>query len=424
MKKILFLAVSAVLLAAGCQKTEIQNETLTPIGFGTHMGKLTKAPDAENAGVKDNLIEQGFHVWGFFDTPDDLNYSRGDKYLDNIIVSNLSKDGTTWTTDDTYYWPGKNKELNIYAISSFDEDYSLLYGKDENGDQTCNIEIDYTLKTLTVNDFTVDQDADNDLMVAPMIKQDQDDAKYIEPEFEHALTKVVVKFREKGESIVHVKSAKTSPINSTAKLVVSNTLGTESAGAPTVCEATWEWSAESVPVEYEAQCKIATESVTDVTDDTGQTIHNAVLLKEMTYGETVTVYRDKDGNSYSSDEVEEHEGKWYKKDDFTDGKLNEGADELTVDTQATVSDDGYITYGCWLLIPQKNITGYYLDVEYIVDGMLIQQRFKLDSEIKEWKRSQQITYNVTISPDYIEFEPEVDDWITDKNPSEEENYDN
>jgi hypothetical protein len=31
------------IMAAGCQKTEIQNEVQTPIGFSTEVGKQTKA---------------------------------------------------------------------------------------------------------------------------------------------------------------------------------------------------------------------------------------------------------------------------------------------------------------------------------------------------------------------------------------------
>ena len=44
MKKILFLAASAILLAAGCQKTEVLNQAIgDPMTFSTGMGKLTKA---------------------------------------------------------------------------------------------------------------------------------------------------------------------------------------------------------------------------------------------------------------------------------------------------------------------------------------------------------------------------------------------
>ena len=42
MKRLIFIA-SLAMLAVGCQKTEIQNEVLTPIGFSTEVGKQTRA---------------------------------------------------------------------------------------------------------------------------------------------------------------------------------------------------------------------------------------------------------------------------------------------------------------------------------------------------------------------------------------------
>ena len=426
MKKILFMAASSVLLVAGCQKTEIQNETLTPIGFNTHMGKLTKAPDAENAEVKANLIEQNFHVWAYFATENDLNYKAGELYLVNIVVSNDNKDGITWTTGETYYWPGKDKELDIYAISSYAEDYTLAYTVEDDS-KTCNVAIDYTAHKVTVTDFVADADADNDLMIAPMIKQDQDDAKYIEPRFEHALTKVVLRFREKGESVVHVRSAKTSPIKSKATLVVTNTLPDPVAvGDPVVCSAEWKWTSEpTTTTEYLAQCKLPTVQVKDVTTAEGdqEVFYDAVLLKEAVPGASVTTYKDANGNDIPENNRQEVDGQWYMKSDLNDGTPVAGAAPLTVTTEQTVADDGFIIYGCWLLIPQDDITGYYLDVEYIVDGMLIQQRFNLDKGITSWGRNQQITYNVTISPDYIEFEPDVDEWITKEDGTTEEKED-
>ena len=41
--KRLFIIASLAILAVGCQKTEIQNEVQTPIGFSTETGKMTRA---------------------------------------------------------------------------------------------------------------------------------------------------------------------------------------------------------------------------------------------------------------------------------------------------------------------------------------------------------------------------------------------
>lgn len=357
MKKILFMAVSAALLAIGCQKTEIKNEVLTPIGFNTQMAKLTKAPDAENAGQFDNLKEQGFRVWGLFATDNDLNYKLGASYLDHIKVTPVAASTPlTWNTpEDTYYWPGKNKELDIYAISSWEEDYNLL--------TEGNVVITYGENKLQINNFVVDADADNDLMVAGMIKQDQDDAKYVEPQFEHMLTKVVLKFKKSGDSDIHVVSAVTSDLGSKSTLTVNNVApATIPTDEPVKYVPTYSWADATATATYSAQCKVETTNVTGVVGHDSMTEFDAV-------------------------------------------KLNA---------------DDFITFGSWLLLPQTDISEEYFDVEYIVDGTYILQRFNISvQELTKWDRSQQITYNVIISPDYITFEPEVKEW-TEKDDNDVE----
>lgn len=356
MKKIFILAVSAVLLAAGCQKTEIQNEARTPIGFSSQMGKLTKAPDAENSGLFDNLVEQDFRVWGFFATENDLNYAKNALYLDKIYVdgtATVAGEVTTyaWATTETYYWPGKGKELDLYAISSWATDYDLT--------ATGNVTIVPDTREVTIKDFVVNANADNDLMVAALIRQDQDDDKYVRPHFEHTLTKVVVKFKASGESTVHVISAVTSEIPSKATLTVANTEPTAATeNTAKTSTATFTWGEQTVPVSYAAVCKTEAGDVLGVVKEDGSTADmKAVLL----------------------------------------------------------SKTDYITFGSWLLLPQASIEGYYLDVEYIVDGMYIKQRFMLKAgNVEAWTRNQLTTYNVTISPDYITFEPDVKDWTNIK----------
>lgn len=358
MKKIFILAVSAVLLAAGCQKTEIQNEARTPIGFSSQMGKLTKAPDAENSGQFDNLVEQDFRVWGFFATEGDLNYAKNYLYLDKIYVdgtSTVTGETTTygWATTETYYWPGKGKELDLYAISSWATDYDLT--------ATGNVTIVPDTREVTIKDFVVNANADNDLMVAALIRQDQDDDKYVRPHFEHTLTKVVVKFKASGESTVHVISAVTSEIPSKATLTVANTEPTAATeNTAKTSTATFTWGEQSDKVAYHAVCKTASVPVSGVVMENGETAENAIQA-------------------------------------------------------VLLSKTEFTTFGSWLLLPQTSIEGYYLDVEYIVDGMYVKQRFMLKAgDIAAWTRNQLTTYNVTISPDYITFEPDVQDWTNIK----------
>ena len=389
MKKIFILAVSAVLLAAGCQKTEIQNEARTPIGFSSQIGKLTKAvasstPNAENAGQFDNLYQQSFKVWGYFATEGDINYAKNELYLGGVNVFGdkteaEGEDGKpvdmfTWHTSDTYYWPGKDKELDIYAISSWenaDQGYALTLVDTESPNN--NVTIDPVSRTVTVKDFVVKSGADNDLMVAPMIRQDQDDAKEVKPAFKHALTKVLVKFKRSGEYPVYVVSATTSPINSKATLSVTNTEPTSTSG-PKLSKAELSWGEQSEPVQYLAQCAQTFVEIPNVVGGS-KTTYSGV---ELPYDET---------------------------------------------TEAGT----FVTFGSWLLLPQEITTDIadplkdiYLDVEYIVAGNYIQQRFMLKAgNVTEWKKNQQTTYNVTISPDDITFEPEVDAWTSENNQTDE-----
>lgn len=373
MKKIFIMAVSAVLLAAGCQKTEIQNEARTPIGFSSQIGKLTKAlatsnPNAENAGQYDNLFEQNFKVWGYFATEDDINYAKNELYLEGVKVygdktvgvgdDNKPVDVFTWHTSDTYYWPGKDKELDLYAISSWenaDNGYVLTLSEDK-------VSINQSTGVVTIKNFEVKPSADNDLMVAAMIRQDQDDDKYVRPEFKHMLTKVVLKFKKSGDYPIHVISAKTSPVYSTATLTVNNVLPNPLPTSGSIkCAIDPEWSTftESSPTrEYVAEYNNK-EEVTAI-DPNGQTQkYNAVELT-----------KDSDNNPVA------------------------------------------ITFGSWLLLPQPSLAEYYFEIEYIVNGQYMSQTLKLDSNVTvtAWGMNQSTIYNVTISPDFIEFDPEVTDW--------------
>ena len=88
MKKILFVAASAILLAAGCQKTEVLNQAVgDPMTFSTEMSKLTKSATADGM---DNLKAQNFKVWAYTAYEDALNkVNRGQVYkeINGIQVS-------------------------------------------------------------------------------------------------------------------------------------------------------------------------------------------------------------------------------------------------------------------------------------------------------------------------------------------------
>ena len=384
MKKIFFMAVSAVLLAAGCQKTEIQNEVIPQIGFKTQMGKLTKAPDAGNAGQYANLNEQGFMAWGYFVNENDLNYNPGDLYLGKDgkgikVSAGRAKDtegneyipvdeenngvALSWETGEVHYWPGKGKSLDIYCVSLYDF-------AEENKTATntyAKVTPYYSTKKLNVSGFIVDEGADNDLMVAPLITQNQDDAEFVSPKFQHALTKVLVKFTTTAEAGIYVVSAKITNVKSVADLEVSNVLDETVAEGPKKYKATFEWSDGTDPRSYDAQYTGTPETVSAAPSGVTEQV------------------------SYQAYAVPTYD-----------------AANLT---------NSYMTFGSWLLVPQKNLTNVTLEVTYIVDNVLVNTAFALGTGVEAWSYGMQTTYNVKITPEYITFDPIVEEWLDggDKN---------
>ena len=382
MKKIFFMAISAVILAAGCQKTEIQNEVLPKIGFDTRVGKLTKAdPDAENSGQSANLEAQGFMVWGYFATEGDLNFDKYELYL-----GNKDKDGKEqgievifdegWNTKDAvYYWPGKRKELDLYAVSL----WSAQSGEVVNS--YSKVSITQSDQTLQVSDFFVNNAADDDLMVAPLIRQDQDDAEVVQPQFQHALAKVLVKFtttatpeEEDMPTGVYVKSVSLQNVLNSGTLTVKNELAANQESGPTKYDAGLGWAQGTSKATYTAVYK--------------PSFNNNIPFAEVT--------------------------------NVKDNSKDSTIDKIENVVPLTGSP---ITFGSWLLIPQPLTEDVKLVVEYIVDGIFSTTTFDLATySTKEWEKGMQITYNVSIAPEYITFAPEVKEWVNDY-PEDRGDYD-
>ena len=120
MKRLIFIA-SLAMLAVGCQKTEIQNEVLTPIGFSTEVGKQTRAI------VQGNTYdsEQPFAVYAYGHQDTEVT-----AVMDNVEISVIEADPSATTSTDKwaasvnntvttkYYWPNDpTTTLNFYAYS-------------------------------------------------------------------------------------------------------------------------------------------------------------------------------------------------------------------------------------------------------------------------------------------------------------------
>ena len=120
--KRLFIIASLAMLAVGCQKTEIQNEVQTPIGFSTEVGKQTRAI-VQGTEYPDESAAQPFAVYAF-------GWHNG-KANQNAVMPNVEIGYTAATTganptpakwsavgDTKYYWPNDPRTtLNFYAYS-------------------------------------------------------------------------------------------------------------------------------------------------------------------------------------------------------------------------------------------------------------------------------------------------------------------
>lgn len=121
MKRLIFIA-SLAMLAVGCQKTEIQNEVLTPIGFSTEVGKQTRA--IADAQTYNTLQPFAVYAYGWQNTANQ-NTANQDPVMSNVEVSQQTRTNgndqvDVWaaTGNVKYYWPNDpTTTLNFYAYS-------------------------------------------------------------------------------------------------------------------------------------------------------------------------------------------------------------------------------------------------------------------------------------------------------------------
>lgn len=135
MKRLIFIA-SLAMLAVGCQKTEIQNEVQTPIGFSTEVGKQTRAiVDGATYGTT-----QPFAVYAYGHQDNEVT-----TVMDNVEVSYQTD---TWkATSGSYYWPNDpTTTLNFYAYSPA----LVTNGTATTDDQKLNGTIDHNETGTTV----------------------------------------------------------------------------------------------------------------------------------------------------------------------------------------------------------------------------------------------------------------------------------
>lgn len=387
MKKIFFVALGATLLAASCQKTEIINqvpgESMT---FTTAMSKLTKAvgtADADQANGLVNLQAQDFKVWTYKAFTDEVNGDVPGQVYDEMEALDVTY-GTQWTTTQDYYWPGTDKSLDFFAVST--KLWPVAEVKDETTGNvttpavagvTVDIEgagLEIGGRKLTVSGYTVDASNPNDdLMVAEFVRQHQGmNEKKVNMHFKHALAKVQFRFTTNpGEDKIKVKSLKVAGLNTTGTLTVTED-GDVAANNGRV-PVKLVWTGHATPAEF--------------TDD-------------------------------------------------YDGNLELKAPETVTEGETTTVVNNDQEFATWLVLPQV-ITGKTVTIAYDITSTTgtrsFEQTFALTrpavEEVKEgetvvtegkeafaeWKINQVVIYTINLSPNKITFEPSVEDWDPDTN---------
>ena len=383
MKKILFVALGATLLAAGCQKTEIINQ-VNPDGqpsmtFSTGIKKLTKSATA--TGTK-NLETQGFvlsAVNAYADIPSERYFNAYYDGLNNIEF-NYNETTKEWEieTGDSYFWPGKDRNLVFFALSSGQKDDNELVnliptisGEDpkfnvtgtegEDGIYNDVAVENYVIKGYTVEtpDYTpegVQTGADDDLMVADVVIKNQDSESsgvkgQVDLAFNHTLSKVEFVFS-------------TNPLTATKYPVVIN----------------------SVVV--------------------NKVVKTADLKIGVTFAETEEADNEYDWSTTETDET-------YAT------ATNGNSESYTIDYNLPLTAAEQ-TYATWLVIPQdleeKTVTISYTiwdaqNLEAQAKTFVSVWPLKVEGLVDAWEINQYVKYKVNLSPNMITFKPYLEnDW--------------
>lgn len=391
MKKILFVATAATLLAAGCQKTEIINQVPgDAMTFTTAMSKLTKAVGTADADETDGLVNlraQDFKVWTYKAFTDEVNGDTPGQVYDEMTALDVTY-GTQWTTTKDYYWPGTDKSLDFFAVST-GHTWAAPAVTDEGGNVTTHavdgVSVDITgqgetvgARKLVVSGYGVDASNPNDdLMVAEFVRQDQSmNDKKVNLHFNHALAKVQFRFTTNpGDDKIEVKSLKVAGLNTTGTLTVTEN-GDVAANNGRV-PVKLVWTDHATPAEF--------------TDD-------------------------------------------------YDGNLELKAPETVTEGETTTVVNNDQEFATWLVLPQV-ITGKTVTIEYDITSTTgtrsFDQTFALTrpavEEVKEgetvvtegkeafaeWKINQVVIYTINLSPNKITFDPSVEPWDDAENLSDQ-----
>ena len=369
MKRILIVALSATLLAAGCQKTKIINQ-INPTGepsltFTTGMGKLTKvsdvSSDADSVGMA-NLKAQDFRVWAYgvedFDRTKEDDREGWDDML-NLPVTFLNG---VWGTTKQHFWPGEGLELKFFAVSA-DE---AFMGEKFGPDAASPIVPDAAGSTMEITGFVAENaDYDTDLMVADLVQRAQRlGANSVDLTFRHALAKVQFAFNTiETEGInVFVQEVRVEGLKTKGDLAVSYDSKNNN-------HTVFNWTLDDA-------------SAKDVIDD---------------WEDLATT-----DDGFPT----EIEGYSPEEDDYKAMKITSIKDK---DPQPNV-------FTTWLVLPQE-VEEKIVYITYLMNERKFEAKFSLaydalrqTNQPASWKDNQYVRYLVTLAPNLISFTPQVGEW--------------
>lgn len=474
MKKVLFVAIIATLIAVGCEKTEIINPNLgTEILFSPELGKLTKADDP---GIQ-NLQQQGFKVTAI-NSYEDI-YTTDEEFgaiYDGIKNTEFTYQDGAFVTDQQYWWPGTDKDLVFLAISSakktnIPENVKITGTLNEQG--LCD---EITMTPYKISAFEVDApgttveiegedgtftettlNPDNDLMIADAVHQNQgENNKVVDLKFRHALSKVQFLFVTNGQNvqneypalILSVDKANITTGESATFTVVyktdANTTVNLTEGYSISCEEDETFTGNQFTTDaegeytftasYTADNKTYISNKVDVT--VGQTPSQNVVERTANEDITVTVNSIKVDNVISKGDLtvtpiwedgallsSYYNGVDQETDTFVWAPSTDADDKeiylITKDLVLTASEQDYAT---WLVIPQTikegNTTELKVEIAYTINNRDFTSIFPLYTEtLTKWGVNQYIKYTINLSPNLITFNPSVEDW---SNPTDVE----
>lgn len=409
MKKIFSIALAATLLAAGCQKTEVigldDSKTGPAMTFSTEMKKITKAGEGidETSNIGElpdgnaNLQANGFKIWAFADydlTVNSNNVDTGTRIYDNMNGIQVTYEPATestpeyWNPGQEYYWPAENRNLMFFAVSA--KDNSIPNVKPTHGIESPYGDQDFSKAKLVINDFAVDtQTPDNDLMVANFRKQNssQND-KAVNLWFRHALTKVQFVFKTstnpvdsegdliEGVSQVFVQKVEVKGLENKRRLVVDYVSDTTSEDYEAIDISD---GASVAPIHLDWQ-PLDTPSTADFIT---------------TWPETESLFPDK----------------------FQEENATQERDAVEDDKKSLLLSNTEKIFATWLMIPQK-LDDKLMKITYVINKRQFSAMFSLEgpttgNRIEAWTENQYVKYNITLTPDKILFDAEVNPWHPD-----------